>query len=200
MILIDVSTSYVDHLQSKPSAPPTPIASVQPSRPASLTPLSKSISYENVPRSTISQPQQTTPTNTGPLNTESALGTETTPLLLSTRSVTGELRREASAPDIYLATKSSHSRDHSPCHCHHRVHHICTPIIPPTVTGVPIDVLTNSPRIFRQLGMSHPHSHGHVGHGQANERDHHHHDEHEHLRVRRRRQIVGLLVSALTSI
>ena len=195
MIFIDVSTSYVDHLQSKPSAPPTPIASAQPSRPASLIPLSKSISYENVPHSTISQPRQTIPTNAGPLDTESPLGTETTPLLSSTLPVTGELRREVSAPDIYLATRSSHSRDHSPCHCHHRVHHICTPIIPPTVTGVPIDVLTNSPRIFRQLGMSHSHSHG-----QANERDHHHHDEHEHLRVRRRRQVVGLLVSALTSI
>lgn len=210
-ILIDTSTSYVEYLQSKPSAPPSLIASVQPSRPASLKPLPRSISYESVPRSTISrQPQETVSTNGElaiTLNTGLALTTETTPLLPSNQPITDasfsrQLRREVSASNIYPTAKSLHSRDHSPHRCHH--HHVYTPIIPPaTVTGVPIDFLTNSPRIFRQLEMSHSHPHGHVGHEQTSEREFselHHHDEHEHLRVSRRRQVVGLLVSVLTSI
>jgi hypothetical protein len=208
IISTDTSTSYVDYLQSKPSAPSTPIASVRPSRPTSLKPLSRSVSYENVPRSTLPrQPQQTVSTNAElatTLNTGSVLPTETTPLRPSMQpTLRRDLRQEVSTPNIYLAAKSLHSRDHSPHRCHH-VHHIYAPIIPPTeVTGVPIDVLTNSPRIFRQLGMSHSHSHEHIGHSQANEGEysnHHHHDEQQHLWVRRRRQIVGLLVGAFTSI
>ena len=208
LIPSDISTSYVDYLQSKPSAPPTPIASVPSSRPTSLKPLSRSASYENVPRSTIPrQPQQTISTNAElatTLSTESALPTESTPLRPSMQpTLRRDLRQEVSTSNIYLAAKSLHSRDHSPHRCHH-VHHIYTPIIPPTkVTGLPIDLLTNSPRIFRQLGMSHSRSHEHIGHSQANEGEysnHHHRDEREHLRVGRRRQVVGLLVGAFTSI
>jgi hypothetical protein len=211
IIHIDISTSYVEYLQSKPSAPPSLVASVEPSRPASLKPLSRSNSYESVLRSTISgQPQETISTNVElatTLNTGLAVPTETTPLLPPNKPITDasfsrQLRREVSAPNIYSTAKSLHSRDHSPHRCLH--HHVYTPIIPPaTVTGVPIDVLSNSPRILRQLGMSHPHPHGHVGHEQTSEGEfsnHHHHDEHEHLRVSRRRQVVGLLVSVLTPI
>ena len=207
MILIDISTSYVEYLQSKPSAPPSLTASVQPSRPASLKPLPRSISYESVLRSTISgQPQETISTNAElatTLNTGLALPTETTPLLppnqlITDASFSRQLRRDVSASNIYTTAKSLHSRDHSPHRCHH--HHL---IPPATVAGVPIDVLTNSPRIFRQLGMSHSYPHEHVGLEQTSEgeySDRHHHDEHEHLRVSRRRQVVGLLVSVLTSI
>lgn len=197
----------MEYLQSKPSAPPSLIASVQPSRPASLK-QPRSISYENVLRSTISgQPQETISTNAElvtTLNTGLILPTETTPLLPPNQPITDasfsrQLRREVSSSNIYSTAKSLHSRDHSPHRCH--LH----PIIPPaTVTGVPIDVLTNSPRVFRQLGMSHhSHPHEHVEHEQTIEgeySDHYHHDEHEHLRVSRRRQVVGLLVSVLTSI
>ena len=208
MMLIDISTSYVEYLQSKPSAPPSLTASVQPSRPASLKPLPRSISNESVLCSNISgQPQKIISTNAElatTLNTGLPLPTETTPLLPPNQPVTDaslprQLRREVSASNIYLTAKSLHSRDHSPHHCHHYL-----PTTPPsTVMGVPIDVLTNSPRIFRLLGMSHSHPHEHVGHEQTNEgeySDNHHHDEHEHLRVSRRRQVVGLLVSALTLI
>ena len=201
-MLIDISTSYVEYLQSKPSAPPSLTASVQPSRPASLKPLPRSISRESFLRSNISgQPQETISTNAElatSLNAALTLPTETTPLLPPNQPITDasfsrQLRREVSAPNIYSTAKSLHSRDHSPHRCHH-LH----PIIPPsTVTGVPIDVLTNSPRIFRQLEMSHSHPHEHVGHEQTTEgdySDHYYHDEHEHLRVSRRRQVVGLLV------
>ena len=211
MILVDTSTSYVEYLQSKPSAPPSLIASAQPSRPASLKPLPRSNSYESVLRSNISQqPQETISTNAGlviTLNTGLAHPTETTALLPPNQPIIDapfprQLRREVSTSNIYPTAKSLHSRDHSPHRYHH--HRVYTPSTTPiTVTGVPIDVLTNSPRIFRQLGMSHSHSHGHVGHEQTSEgeySDHHHHDEHEHLRVSRRRQVVGLLVSDLTSI
>ena len=191
MTLIDISTSYVEYLQSKPSAPPSLIASVQPSRPVSVKPLSRSISNESLLSPNISG--QTT------LNSGLSLPTETTPLLSPNQPITDasfprQSRREVSASNIYPTAKSLHSRDHSPHRCHHHL-----PIIPPsTVTGVPIDVLTNSPRIFRLLGMSHSHSHEHVGREQTGEGEysdtHHHHDEHEHLRVARRRQVVGLLV------
>ena len=202
IILIDISTSYVEYLQSKPSAPPSLTASIQPSRTASLKPLPRSISRESFLHSNISgQPQETISTNAElatSLNAALTLPTETTPLLPSNQPITDasfsrQLRREVSAPNIYSTAKSLHSRDHSPHRCHH-LH----PIIPPsTVTGVPIDVLTNSPRIFRQLEMSHSHPHEHVGHEQTTEgdySDHYYHDEHEHLRVSRRRQVVGLLV------
>ena len=208
MILLDVSTSYVEYLQSRPSAPPSLTVSAQPSRPASLKQLRRSISYESVLRPTISgQPQETISTNAElatTLNTGLALPTETTPLLPSNQPIADisfprQLRREVSASNIYPTAKSLHSRDHSPHRCHH--HH---PVIPPdTVTGVPIDVLTNSPRVFRQLGINHSHPLEHVNHEQTSEgeyTDHHHHNEHEHLRVSRRRQVVGLLVSVLTSI
>lgn len=208
MILIDISTSYVEYLQSKPSAPPSLTASVQPSHPASLKPLPRSISNDSVLCSNISgQLQETISTNpelATTLNTGLALSTETTPLLPPNQPITHasfprQLSREVSASNIYPTAKSLHSRDHSP----HRCHHLLPTIPPSTVTGVPIDVLTNSPRIFRLLGMSHSHSHEHIGHEQTSEgglSDHHNHDEHEHLRVSRRRQVVGLLVSVLTSI
>lgn len=148
MIPIDISTSYVDYLQSKPSAPPTPVASVKPSRPPSLKPPSRSTSHENIHR-----PQQTISTNVelaiATLNTGSALPTETTPLLPSTQPITDT---SFSLQEVFASarTKSLHSRDRSPPRCHHHhVHRIYSPIIA-TVTGVPIDVLTNSPRIFRQ--------------------------------------------------
>ena len=207
MILIDISTSYVEYLQSKTSAPPSLTASVQPSRPASLKPLPRSISYESVLHSGISgQPQETISTNpelATTLNTGLAFPTETTPLLPSNQPSTDasfppQLRREVSSSNIYPTAKSLHSRDHSPHRCHH--HHL---IPPTTVAGVPIDVLTNSPRIFLQLGMGLSHPHEHVGLEQTSEGeypDHHHHDEHKHLRVSRRRQVVGLLVSVLTLI
>lgn len=200
MILIDISTSYVDYLQSKPSAPPSLTVSVQPSRPASLKPVP---SNENVLYSNISgQPQETISTNAElatTLHTGLTLPTESTPLLPPIQSVSrGSLPRQL-ASNIYSTAKSLHSRDHSPHHCHHHL-----PTIPPsTVTGVPIDVLTNSPRIFRLLGMTHPHPHEHIRHEHTSEveyLDHHNHDEHEHLRVSRRRQVVGLLVSVLTLI
>ena len=205
IILIDISTSYVEYLQGKPSAPPSLTASAQPSRPASLKQLPRSLSNESILHSNISgQPQDTISSNAEfatTLNTALALPTESTPLLspLQPATHTWQLRREVSATNIYPVAKSLHSQDHTPHHCHHHL-----PTIPPsTVTGVPIDVLTNSPRIFRLLGMSHPHLHEHVRREQASEveyPDHHQHDEHEHLRVSRRRQVVGLLVSALTLI
>ena len=209
IVLIDISTSYVEYLQSKPSAPPSLTASVQPSRPPSAKPLPRSLSYDSVLGSNISgQPQKTISTNSEfatTLNRGLAFPTETSPLLQHNQPITDasfprQLRRGVSASNVYPTAKSLHSRDHSPHRCHHHL-----PIIPPaTVTGVPIDVLTNSPRIFRLLGMSHSHSHEHVEHEQTTQGEYadtnYHHDEHEHLRVSRRRQVVGLLVSVLTSI
>ena len=191
IILIDISTSYVEYLQGKPSAPPSLTASAQPSRPASLKQLPRSLSNESILRSNISgQPQETISSNAEfatTLNTALALPTESTPLLSPIQPATHaslpwQLRREVSATNIYPVAKSLHSQDNTPHHCHHHL-----PTIPPsTVTGVPVDVLTNSPRIFRLLGMSHPHLHEHVRREQASEveyPDHHQHDEHEHLRV-----------------
>jgi len=200
IILKDISTSYVDYLHAKPSAPPTPIGSVHPSRPASLKPLSRQISSDSL--STDAEPALPT------LNTGSLRLTETTPLLPSTQSMasTSLPRRELSASNVCLTDSSFTSRDNSPhLFHHHHVHHIFTPIIPSAaVSGVPIDILTNSPRILRQLGLGHSHAHGHVGPEQGNEGEgtnhiHHHHDhEHEHhLRVGRRRQVIGILVSVL---
>ena len=198
-VVQDISTSYVDYIQTKPSAPPTLIDSVRPSRRASLKPpsASTSSSYEDNVCSTISrQSQQTIPTTAElsrhTLNTESTLLTESTPLLPPTRSIT-DGGASCSAPNIYFTNKSLHSREHSSHHYHHHhAHHIYAPIAPSAaIPGVPIDVLTNSPRICRQLGLRH------LDPEEENERacsDHHH--EHENKQpIGRRRQVVGLLVS-----
>ena len=189
-ILKDISTSYVDYLQSNPSVPSTPIGSVQPSRPASL---SRPVLYDNFSRLAISRQP----------NTESAHLTETTPLLSSTQPITNtsprQPRRQVSEPHLCIL---SQSRDHSPHHHHHHHHHhLHTPITSAAVAGVPIDILTNSPRIFRQLGLGHSHSHGHVGTEQTRAEegvsDHIHHYNHVHERVSRRKQVVGILVCVL---
>jgi hypothetical protein len=192
----------VDYIQSKPSAPPTPIGSVRPSRRASLKPPSTSTYEDNVCSTISRQSQQTISTTTAELsrhtlNTESTLLTESTPLLPPTRPITDGA--SCSAPNIYFTNKSLHSPEHSSHHYHHHhAHHIYAPIVPSAeVPCVPIDVLTNSPRICRQLGLSHPHAHGHVDPEQENERecsDHHHEHENEQP-IGRRRQVVGLLVS-----
>ncbi|KAF8814553.1 Zinc/iron permease [Phlegmacium glaucopus] len=191
-----MSTCYVDYLQAKPSAPSTPIGSVHPSRSASLKPLSRPISYNSI--STNAEPT---------LNTGSAFLTESTPLLPSAQPTTETLprqpRREVSTPNLGPIHSSLPSRGNSPHLYHHRhVHHIYTPSVPSTaVSGVPIDLLTNSPRIFRQLGLghSHPHSHEQEDEGQVPDHiDYHYdHDHEHHLRIGRRRQVVGLLVLQL---
>ena len=128
IILIDISTSYVEYLQGKPSAPPSLTASAQPSRPASLKQLPRSLSNESILHSNISgQPQDTISSNAEfatTLNTALALPTESTPLLSPIQPATHaslpwQLRREVSASNIYPTTKSLHSRDHSPHRCHH---------------------------------------------------------------------------------
>ena len=112
-------------------------------------------------------------------------------------SLPRQFRREVSASNIYPTTKSLHSRDHSPHRCHHHPYY-------PSLYGhgsadrrsyqfspnLPIagDELSTSSQTCktRTSKVEYP--------------DHHQHDEHEHLRVSRRRQVVGLLVSALTLI
>ena len=185
----------MDYIQTKPSASPTPIGSVRPSRRASLKPpsTSTSSSHEDNVCSTISQSQQiistTAELSRHTLNTESTLLTESTPLLLPTRS--------CSAPNIYFTNTSLHSREHSSHHPH--PHHIYAPIVPSAaVPGVPIDILTNSPRICRQLGLSHPHAHGHLDPEHERACSDHHHEHENKQPIGRRRQVVGLLVSIFT--
>lgn len=199
----------MDYLQSKPS-PPTSTA--LPSRPASLKSLSRSSSRQDLTRPTTPQrPQQTILTSTElarpMLNTETTLLTETTPLLSTQPEIDTSfsllgLRREISVPNIHSTNESLHSRDHSPRrYHHHHAHHICpNPIPPAAVKGVPINILTNSPQIFRQLRSGHSHPGGHVGHAakQAIEGGMYPHDHHK--QIGQRRQIVGVLVNTFMSI
>ncbi|KDR73070.1 hypothetical protein GALMADRAFT_142756 [Galerina marginata CBS 339.88] len=192
-----VSTTYVEHLQEKSSAPSTPV----PSRPSSPT-----HEYR-----TQHEPQSQTRITHSP-----ALLSETTPLL----AVPVPIRsRSLSTPGLPAPARTQTYPLPAPpipglTHSHQRVLvHTHAPPIP----VLPIDVLANSPRVCRmvmardhvhlpkkfcegedremeeedelEIGREHGHGHGH---------DHEHEREVEGKpRVGRRRQVVGLLVLQL---
>jgi len=185
---LDISTSYVEHLHDKPSAPPTPVSSLPPSLPTTPKPTSSSRSIPRTPSATkVAVPL-----------------TETTPLLLATKP--------AAQPALSLTrgTIESLTPAHNTHHAHHnyQVQYSHTPIIPAAaVAGLPIEVLTNSPRICR-LTVAHEH----VGHGGRHTTHHHphetihvetdevRHDENHHPSIGRKRQIVGILVRFLSDL
>ncbi|PPR05016.1 hypothetical protein CVT24_010209 [Panaeolus cyanescens] len=263
-----ISTSYVNHLHGKPSAPSTPVSSrnVSPSPPPSpprsaIPPIKQVTSKRKRQLSNTSQTSSLGESSSEPPN-------ESTPLLIASRPVNpnkpltsppdnAEILAVAphpkrgltipldasggtllAAPTTQSRSRSpprasrqttrtrgssrrcrshSHSHSHADHHHLHPGHHLHGPIIPvAAVAGVPIEVLTNSPRIFR-LGLSHDHHHHHHHHHheedghhstrahsicepddtvQQDEPDHHHH-HHHHATIGRRRQIVGILVLQL---
>ncbi|KAF9483627.1 Zinc/iron permease [Pholiota conissans] len=150
-----ISTTYVEQLQDKPSAPPTPVPSTPPTR--SQSPSAK---------------------------VTALLVTENTPL---------------------LPTASAHPQRRHTVDAHHHHHNH---LHPTELSGVPVAVLHNSPRICR-LAIAHDHVNGHhchphehplheeygldsdfQEHAKDDESSHHHH----HPRIGRRRQIIGILV------
>ncbi|KAF9558720.1 Zinc/iron permease [Agrocybe pediades] len=169
-----ISTSFVEHLQDNPSAPPTPATS---------------------PRSPISAQANASTPQANPLPTID----ENTPLLHPT------LIKTPSAP-VLPVQKRSETIPVIATQLHHHYHPH------PQLPAVPIEVLTNSPRICR-LAIAHDHLHGHHGckpHSRDVEQQEHirHHGEediaHEHMheqeqrpKIGRRRQVVGLLVLQL---
>ncbi|KAF9039164.1 ZIP zinc transporter-domain-containing protein [Panaeolus papilionaceus] len=243
-----ISTIYVNHLQGKPSAPPTPVSSRNgspsppPSPPRSVIPPIKQVTSKKKRRSSNAS-RTSSQGETGAFQGPN----ETTPLLVASRpvnpnkpltspshdaeflAVAPQPKRGLTIPldpsgGSLLAAPPSDSRSRSPPRPSRRTtrHHLHGPIIPvAAVAGVPIEVLTNSPRIFR-LGLSHDHHHHHHHHHHHNEEGHHsvkahsvhepddavqpdepdhdhHHDHHHHhhVMVGRRRQIVGILVLQL---
>ncbi|KAF8151638.1 ZIP zinc transporter-domain-containing protein [Crassisporium funariophilum] len=242
-----ISTSYVNHLQDKPSAPPTPANSLPPSRPGSpkapsihtpsLRSSSRSRKRSPSPRSQAlvlptSDPNVTATISPNPMTVPMS---ETTPLLMlpshpppgpspssisskahvPERSITMPLRPSTTS---HPPLPHAHSHHHAHPHLHH-AHHTYSPIIPlAAVAGLPIEVLTNSPRIFR-LGLHHGHGfehdrdrhhHGHhachrrpspseEGEGRGRHHHHSHHGDGHDLppRIGRRRQVVGILVLQL---
>lgn len=187
---LDISTSYVEHLHDKPSAPPTPTNSLPPSRPTSLKLSTSTIRPRSSSRSiSRAHSPQTFP----------ASFTETTPLLLATKPAS-----EPPALDLIQRAAQPLIPDRSVCHDYH-VDHGSTPVIAAVaVAGLPIEVLTNSPRICR-LTLAHDHKGAHGQH-HTTYRDpresinvetgdvHRDHDKEHHPRIGRRRQIITILV------
>ena len=161
---LDISTTYVEHLRSKPSAPPTP----------SATPLSSLAASPKLrPRATyISRsPSHTRPPS---IKKHGAIISEHTPLLLAAPA-NGDRMADTNSTTAYVPTESL-SNPHVPTvphpnlqtHLSHPAHHLHhkLPTSHPVVDF--IEVLTNSPRICR-LGLGH-----------AGEHHHHHHHQHDH--------------------
>jgi hypothetical protein len=183
--LLDASTTYVEHLRNKPSAPSTPVAS------------------------TPSSPQLRSPSR-HVMQTTSEFS-ETTPLLLAPQAIVdpSSIRtsvRASSAPNK-KSTGNGHttpmtnvpysrSRPHSPSklvshdthsHLHHSHHTHLKPLSMLPVVDF-IEVLTNSPRICR-LGLAGEHQHHHHQH------DHEHHGEDDRMtngRLSRRHSSIRL--------
>jgi zinc transporter 1/2/3 len=181
---LDISTSYVEHLHAKPSAPPTPVSSLPPSRPTSPKPSAlPTSSSHSIP-------------STHPHVKVAVSLTENTPSFSTTKP--------AAHPALTRGTIESLAPSHNahPAHHSHHAHHSHVPIIPAAaVAGLPIEILTNSPRICR-LTVVHEHAGCHTKHHHPHETvhiepDEVHHDEEHHPSIGRRRQIVGILVRVL---
>jgi len=185
---LDISTSYVEHLHDKPSAPPTPVNSLPPSRPMSPKPSSPATrprsSSRNIPRAHSP-------------HTLAVPFTETTPLLLATKPL-----NEPSTLDLIRRATEPLIPDRNAYHDHHVDNDSAPVIAAATVGGLPIEVLTNSPRICR-LTLAHDHKVDHRQHHATHHHPHEHisveaggvqHDKKHHPRIGRRRQIVGILV------
>jgi len=182
---IDISTSYVEHLHDKPSAPPTPVDSLPPSPPTSPKPSASTVrprsSSRSIPRA-YSPQKYAVPCS------------ETTPLLLATKPAS-----EPPTLDLFRRAAQPLISDPSACHGHHADHGSAPVIVAAAVTGLPIEVLTNSPRICR-LTVAHDH------HSQQHTTHHHpheninvetgevQHDKKHHPRIGRRRQVISILV------
>ncbi|KIM44048.1 hypothetical protein M413DRAFT_25534 [Hebeloma cylindrosporum] len=177
-----ISTSYVEHLHDKPSAPPTPVGSLPPSRPRSPKP-----STSTTRRSTSrDNPEEYPPQKVA------VTITETTPLLV------GGTKPACEPPALDGTRRPIARRDH-----HIIVGHGSAPVIAAAaVAGLPIEVLTNSPRICR-LAVAHDrrgdhHNTHHHSHENINiEAGEDQYDKKPHPRIGRRRQIVSILVLQL---
>lgn len=202
LLCLDASTTYVEYLRNRPSAPSTPATSSPTLRGVHIRSSSK----------------QTTPIS------------ETTPLLPPQQAaadpsvvkpVRVSIRTSASASSFNAntiptpSTKLTHSRPPSPSKhdVHPHLHHVPQPKLLQVPVVDFIEVLTNSPRICR-LGLAGEHQHHH--HQHDNEHNEDDRVGHSHLsrpesgdggdlnridgaispRVGRKRQIVSILVIA----
>jgi len=158
---IDISTTYVEHLRSKPSAPPTPSTTPLSSRAATPKPCPRTIYFGR-------SPSRTRPPS---IQKHVATVSERTPLLLAAdgvavtdSSTTAYIPTELTSSTQAIGLPNTQPNPHIPAHLQsHHAHHMHHKH--PVVDF--IKVLTNSPRICR-LGL-----------GPAGEHQHHHH-QHDH--------------------
>ncbi|CAA7264582.1 unnamed protein product [Cyclocybe aegerita] len=204
-----VSTTYVEHLQDKPSAPPTPVDTP----PTSPKPRTRSISRtRRRSRSRPLSPGSPPRSPRFPTLPPSMAATESTPLLIAAQPVPSGPKRSASLHFHPAHTFPVHH------HHHHHLHHVFAQA--KAVVGLPLEVLAGSPRICRLgLAQGRTRTHGrdcqHVlgpdSDSESSEesgldevegsrgRRHSHEERQHHHRpvVGRRRQIVGVLVLQL---
>ena len=190
LVPLDASTSYVEHLRNKPSAPSTPLTSTRPSPKlcscADVDPHSPSRHLPTVQPMPVSEISETTPLLLAQQVILDPSAVKPSSFPTSVTGASASLRPNKSFTTNAMTTPAtsippSRSRTHSPSklvpddtHPYHVTrphHHLTRHVAHPKQLSIPvvdfIEVLTNSPRICR-LGL-------------AGENQHHHHPhEHEH--------------------
>ncbi|KAJ3563634.1 hypothetical protein NP233_g8815 [Leucocoprinus birnbaumii] len=131
-----ISTSYVESLQAEPSLPPTPVSSRPPSP-------------HHSQRCTL-KGASTPPTHPAPVRPPTSLSVLQAPIIQTSQTdeTTPLLRHPRTQSTPHLNTAYGHAN--------HRAHHALLPaIVTQNAAGVvPIEVLTNSPRILRMRGCT----------------------------------------------